>query len=255
MPAILDALRGRMIQREANALDTLAAGARAAARGEAYDARAIEQALVETRQTVADFEAAVEVARQRTAWLSAFDKLASATAKVGKLEGAAATEKARFEAARQAFIEKAGAIDADLAAARSTQDKGRQARDRLLDPGGVPGSIGEKYRAAVAEAEAANQTLADAERSLSEVVERVKSEERWIKQLTGEAETELRGDRIFVTKPAPSEDSRRIEEHRAALARALRRKADAEAQLTEAERAAARAARAVEALVPEVLKA
>jgi hypothetical protein len=106
MVALLDALRGRVKQREGNALDTIAAAARAAARGETYDVGAIEKALAETRQTPGDFERAVELARKRLAWLADFEKLASATTKVTKLESTAEAEKAKFEAARRAFMER-----------------------------------------------------------------------------------------------------------------------------------------------------
>jgi hypothetical protein len=255
MVAILDALRGRVKQREGNALDTIAAAARAAARGETYDVGAIEKALAETRQTPGDFERAVELARKRLAWLADFEKLASATTKVTKLESTAEAEKAKFEAARRAFMEKADALDADLRTARTLRDKGSQARDQLLDPRDVPGTIGEKYREAVAEKEAADVMLEGAARDLREIVAKVKSEEGWIKQLTAEDEKELRPDRIFTKSAKPPEESYKVEDHRRALARAQRRRAEAEAQLTEAEKIAARAARAVEAIISDVLKA
>jgi hypothetical protein len=254
MPAILDALRGRMKQREENALDTFAAAARAAARGEAYDVAAIERAIVELGKTPAEFEAAVAVARKRVAWLADVDKLSAATAKVNKLEASAATEKAKFEAARRAFIEKAEAIDADLAAARATQDRGRDARTNLLDPRGVPGTIGHKYREAVAEAEAATATLVEAQRTLREVRQRVKSEREWIASLTGEDAKEIRPRLIVTTKAEPGQENPKLEEHRLYLARALRRQTEAEARLTEAEKAAAAATRTVDSLAGEVLK-
>lgn len=255
MPALLDALRGRMKQREGNALDTFAAGARAAARGESYDVAAIERALVELGKSTADFEAAVELASNRAAWLADFEKLASASAKVNKLEAAATAEQTKFEAARRAFMEKAEAIDADLAIARKMREKGTDARGRLLDPREVPGTIGDKYRAAVAEADAATNKLESVQRSLREILARVKSEREWIADLTGEKEKQLQPDRIFVKSADQPGENPKIEEHRIYLARALRRQAEAEAQLTEAEKVAAAATRAVDALAAEVLKA
>lgn len=254
MVAILDALRGRVRQRENNALDTIAAAARAAARGETYDVGAIEKALAETRQTTADFEHAVELARKRLAWLADYGKLASATTKVAKLESSAEAEKAKFEAARRAFMEKAESLDADLRTARTLRDKGNQARGQLLDPRVVPGSIGEKYRDAVAEHEAAVQVLDGARRSLREIVEKVKSEEGWIKQLTADDEKQLHPDRIMIKSPPYPGETSKLEQHRLALARAERRRAEAEAQLAEAEKSVDRAARAVESLVGDVLK-
>lgn len=255
MPALLDALRGRMKQRESNALDTITAGARAAARGESYDVAAIERALTELGKTTGDFEAAVEVARKRVAWLADFDKLAAATTRVSKLEASAAAEQAKFEAARRSFMEKAEALDADLATARKSRERGRDARSNLLDPRGVPGTIGDKYRAAVAEAEAAEATLGTAQRALREILARVKSEREWIAHLSGESVKELRPDRILTKSAEPRGENPKLEEHRLYLARALRRQAEAEAQLTEAEKAAAATARVVDALAGDVLKA
>jgi hypothetical protein len=256
MPALLDALRGRMKQREANAIDTIAAAARAAARGESYDIGATEKALIETGMSVDDFEAAVERARRRLAWLDDFEKFATATNKVAKLEAAVEAEKAKFEAARKAFHEKGSALDADLATYRTARDKGREARDRLLDPRDVPGTIGEKYRQAVAEAEAAASALERAQAAVREQAARVKSENEWIAQLTGEREKQMKPDRIMLRpNDAPEGDSYRIQKHRNDLARAQRRKAEAEAQVIEAEKTAARTRRAVDALLPEVLNA
>jgi hypothetical protein len=255
MPALLDALRGRIKQREGNALDTFAAAARAAARGEAYDVAAIERALVELGKTTADFEVAVELASKRAAWLAEFEKLSSATAKVNKLEAAATAEQTKFEAARRAFMEKAEAIDADLATARSMRDRGIDARSKLLDPRDVPGAIGDKYREAVAEAQAAASDLQRAQSNLREIRARVKSEKEWIEQLSGGPVKQLQPP-LLVVKPAEAaHEHPKLEEHRLYLARALRRQGEAEAQLTEAEKVAAAASRAVDALAAEVLKA
>lgn len=256
MPALLDALRGRMKQRNQNAIDTIASAARAAARGERSDPGAVEKALQDTGMTMADFEDAVEQATRRKEWLANFEKLANATAKVKKLEAAAQAEQTKFEATRAAFIERAEAIDADLRTHRQTRDAGQLARDRLLDPRSVPGSIGQRYREAVAEAEAMQSEADRARNALREQADRVKSEQAWIEQIAGEQERTLKPDRILTRGGRPDpDDSYRLQDHRNALQRAQRRKAEAEAQLTEAERNAARARRAVDELIPEVLNA
>lgn len=255
MAALLDALRGRMATREANALDTIAAGARAAARGETYDAGAVEKAMADTGTTLVDFERAVEVASKRRAWLADFDRLVAATAKVGKLEAAAAAEKAKFEAAHKAFIERANAIDAELAVHRAAQDKGQEARGNLLDPRHVPGLIGDKYRAAVHDAEEAAAALDRAQRDVREQAARIKSETEWIADLTGEGTgpKQIKPSALLGGQ-AERGESPRVQEHRTFLARAMRRKAEADAALVEAEKVAARCRKAVEALVPEVIK-
>lgn len=257
MVAILDALRGRLAQREANALDVIAAGARAAARGETYDTGALERALTETGKTLADFQRAVDVARKRCAWLADFDALAAASAKVKKLETAAAAEQSKMEAARAAFFERAAAIDAELKIHRTACDKGNVARGNLLDPRDVPaGTVGDKYRAAVSDFEAAQAEVDRTQREVKEQANRIRSEHEWIKQLSGDNnEPKLIKPSALpmVGSPQPDE-SQQLQDHRRALARAERRKAEAEAALTEAEKEAARYRKAVDALIPEVLK-
>jgi chromosome segregation ATPase len=243
-----------MKQREFNAHDTVAAAARAAARGEGYDVGAIETALVEARLSMEDFEKAVEIAGKRSAWLRDFEKLATMTNKVTKVEAAIAAEQARFEEQRRAFMQKAEALDAERAAAQTARDAGKNARDQLLDPRLVPGTIGEKYRQAVAEADAADEAVAEVERQLREFDRRIKSEEEWIVQLAGKPEKSLL-NYLPIKPPEAAGESYKLEEHRTALVRNQRRKAEAEAQLVEVKKAATKARKAVEALVPDVLKA
>lgn len=255
MPAILEALRGRMIQREANAIDTVVAGARAAVRGESFDVGSLEKALADTGKTMADFEEIVDQARQRRAWLADFDKLASVTSKVKKLEAAAAAEREKFEAAHAAFIERSNAIDSELAIYRTAKEKGEVARSGLLDPRAVPGTVGEKYREALAESDAAASAVERARREIREQSERVKSEEGWITQLTGEETQDIKPVRLLKGDHPAEAESFRLQDHRLALARAQRRKEAAEAELVEAEKAAAKARKALDAIIPEVLKA
>jgi hypothetical protein len=254
MAALLDALRGRMKQRELNAIDTVAAAARAAARGQTYDVGAIENALIEARLSMDDFEAAVAIAGKRIAWLADFEKLANASNKFKKAEAAIAAEQAKFEDAKRAFMQKFEALDSDLANARGARDAGERARGSLLDPANVPGTIGDRYRSAVAEAEASEAAVEDAMRKMREVNQRIKSEEGWIVQLTGEKAETIRPF-IAIKRPEEPAETQKIEEHRKALARAHRRKEEVEATLKAAEQAAAKAKKAVEDLIPEVLKA
>jgi hypothetical protein len=252
---ILETLRGRIQQRQMNATDTIATAARAAASGASCDVGAVEKALEQSGQSATDFEAAVEQARRRVAWLADFDKGNSATSKIKKLETAATAERTKFEAARAAFLSRAEAIDAELRTLREVHDRGQRAQENLLDARGVPGTLGERYREAVEELDAANVAVGDANRALREINDRARSEQRWIDQLTGEQAQQVKPDRIFLRGNEPTGgESHRIEEHRTALARAQRRKVEAEAVLTEAEKNADRARRAVDALLPEVLK-
>jgi hypothetical protein len=243
-----------MKQRELNAIDTVAAAARAAARGEGYDVGSIESALIEARLSMDDFEKAVETARKRSAWLRDFEKLAIATNKLTKAEAAVAAEQAKFEDVRKAFMNKIEALDADRAEAQMARDAGESAKGQLLDPRFVPGTIGDQYRQAVAEAEVADEAVAVIRRQLREFDQRIKSEEEWLVQLVGEQPKQL-SPLTALLQTAPAAESFKAQDHRNALNRARRRKAEAEDQLVEAEKAAAKAKKAVEALVPDVLKA
>lgn len=255
MPTILEALRGRIQQRQFNALDTVAAGAKAAARGERYDVLSIEKALLEAGMTMADFEKAVERAGQRAAWLSDFEQLANASAKAKKLEASLEAERSRFEATRAAYFEKSQALESQLREVQTIHGKARAAHDRLLDPREVPGMVGERYRRAVAEAEAANVEQGQAERAVREQQEKIKSELGWIAQLKSEEEEMVRPSPLPLAALKPKDESPRMEQHRLALARADRRKAEAEKVLAEAEKRATLARKAVDALVAEVLQA
>jgi len=146
------------------------------------------------------------------------------------------------------------AHDPVAAAAQTARDAGKNARDQLLDPRLVPGTIGEKYRQAVAEADAADEAVAEVERQLREFDRRIKSEEEWIVQLAGKPEKSLL-NYLPIKPPEATGESYKLEEHRTALVRNERRKVEAEAQLVEVKKAATKARKAVEALVPDVLKA
>jgi chromosome segregation ATPase len=118
----------------------------------------------------------------------------------------------------------------------------------------VPGTIGEKYRQAVDDARAAEEAVGDVERQLREINERMRSAEDWIVQLVGEAQQAI-GPFTHLRRQNDGEESMKLQDHRKALARSQREKAEAEGQLAEAQKAVVKAKKAVEALVPEVLKA
>lgn len=256
MASVLDSLRVRMTQRSLNAVDTVAAAARAAARNERYDIHALETAMDQAGITMPEFEQAVATARQRAAWMADFEKLAVASGKVAKLEASATAEKVKFEAARTAFLERAAAIDAELKTQSKIRDRAREARNQLLDPALVPGTIGGQYREAVAAADAADLAVAEARTALREQNERVKNAEGFIAQILAQQAGELKPAQIFLKGEQPSGDeSYRLQECRKTLARAQRRQAEAQSHLAEAEDRAALARKVVEQLVPEVLKA
>jgi hypothetical protein len=252
--SFLDVLRGRMAQRQSNAFDSLADAARAVADDRAADSGAVETALVETRQTVADFEQLVEMARHRSQWRKSLEQLASASGKVQKLESKLAAEEQHRAEVLRASDERLSALRQELGAATITKQRGELAKARLTDPKTVPGSIGEAYRQAVEEHRLAEVEVEQCRRRLKEARERIKSEEGWVEQLKGSEPGQL-----ALLKPAPQwsegSSSGRLEEHQLALKRWQRRGTEAEDALKQAEATLAKAEKAVEQLLPKVVAA
>lgn len=254
MGSFLDVLRGRMAQRQSSAYDTLAASARAVAEDKAADSGAVEAALVETRQTVADFEQLVETARQRSQWRKHFDQLSSASGKVAKLEARVAAEEQHRDEVLRATGEKLHALRQELETASTMKSQGEEAKARLLEPKGVPGSVGEAYRQAVEEQHLADVQAAQCRRQLREAQERVKSEEGWILQLKG-SEPLKPAMTYGGQRTAEGSSSVRLQEHELALKRWQRRVAEAEEELKRAEAVFAKAEKAVQQMLPQVVTA
>lgn len=257
MAAILDALRGRLRQREATSIDTLAAAARAAARGESYDVTQIEAALIDTRQTATDFEAAVAIARQRQTWLKQFEQLATATTRAEKLEAAIQVEEEKLAEIRRAAIVRCDALRAELATHGARRDQGRDARESLLRPAGVPGTIGEQWRAAVEARDTAEVQRETTKRLLRETRDKGRLAESWIEQIIGEADKTLATtifDRIAGRKLA-GDQANRVEQHTLALKRAQRGIAELEQRLAGDEKTLTQTQKAVDDLASQVVKA
>lgn len=256
MPAILDTLMGRARQRELNAVDLIAAAARAAAADKTYDVGALEAALREAGQTISDFESAVDKARQRAIWLRQFDGLATAANRAAKLEAAIKADEDKLDDMRQAMIARCDKIRSELAVVSANREAGERAKQELLNPGNVPGIIGAKWRDAVAARDQAEQAVEAAQRELREASDRVRSEQRWIEQLTGGPVKTFALPKLLKTDDERSMpvDTSKVEEHRRALARASRRVAEIEVRLTDEQKALAVAKKVTDQLAGEVLK-
>lgn len=256
MPAILDLLRGRVKERELHALDHVAEAARAAAAGKTYDVAALEAALEAQEMTVADFEEAVDLAKRRATWLSRFDGLTAATARAKKLEAAIEAEEKRFEEQRVALIARCDKIRGELEVVTKNRDSGTAAKAELLDPSNVPGSVGIRYRDACRELQEAEVAVEVAARKVKEQADRIRHEEGWLAQLGHEQARQLQPDRkISIGGRQDPEETAEVRDHRTALARAQRRKSEADSELAAAEKIAATARRVVADLVPKVLQA
>ena len=178
--AVLDAIRDRETKARTTALDTIAEAAKAAAAGKEVDA--VAAALATLDQTSTDFERAVAKARNRAEWLNSMSKLPAAKSKLSKTQATLDAEADRFIAVRDAWAERATALEADLRAADAVIREGDSARDRLLDPANVLGGLGVRYAAAVKAARDAQIAAGAAEAALREAEAQIARHADWIRE-------------------------------------------------------------------------
>lgn len=172
--SVLELLRGRMAARKNTADETLAAAAKRLAAGESIDHGAVETALVETRQTVDDFEAMVSVATRRREFRAAMDKGPAATTKLEKIQSTAANERAQFEKIQTAWLQRAAELDEQIRTAESIVGRARDAREELVKPANVPEPLRTRLVEAHAALGEAHTTRERLEREMREVRDRLK---------------------------------------------------------------------------------
>lgn len=249
MAALLDALRSRSRQRDLNATDLIAEAARAAAAGKTYDVGALEGALDRSGMSVSEFERAVETARRRAVWLSQFDGLAAATARAKKLEAAVAAEEEKFDEQRQAFQKRVGKIRQELDVVLKNRDAGQAAKQELLNPSAVPGSIGDQYREAVAVRDAAYEVQDGLRRKLREAQSRLRAYEGNVTQTVDS------GKKVLADDHTRAERSRVIDDYERRIKSTQRVIGEIEAELAAADQQVAAAEAEVAKLEPQVLQA
>ena len=230
---ILELLRGRMAERTANNADIIAAAARKTAGGETVDHVALERAMFEERLTLDAFADLVRQAEQRQRWRAAMDRLPAATARRQKATAAIEKERAAFEAVHAAWMERAGELDAEFAAADAIVRAGEEARAQLTRPENVPGAVGEQLAAAVAELEEAERRVEGVGREQREWQQTLATRER----MAADGQGLAAADNARLAKQAE------------------RRVAELAAELVTAQEAAAAAKKTVESLGEKSLKA
>lgn len=243
MPALLDVLRSRARQRELNALDLIVEAARAAASGATYDLAAVEKALQTQGMTLNDFEAAVGKARQRALWLSQFDRLNAATGRVAKLKTAIDAEEERFTQQRLAAAEKVKNLQAELDVYQAACDAGIEARAQLLNPANVPGTVGDRYREAIAARDSMRAIVSKHTAELRDVAASLDVEESYVNKSHKEEKRTIYGNGAAVDHAADQADResrcnnirRRIGEIEKAIATAQRDLAAAESAVKKLE--------------------
>ena len=240
----LDLLRGRLKQRADNHTDTLANAARAHAAGEAVDVGAVETALAATGQTADDFGRLCEIANSRREALASLEKLPAAQSKYRKASDSLAVEQRRYEELRAAYLSKAEALEADVANAEAAIRRAEAARQTLVDPKFVLGSMADRIREALTERDAAEIEAETLRRQLREQREKLRLETAWLDQLAGGDEKKLASWFPVTKEPV----SPRVDEHLLYKKRAERRISEIEPPLREAEERLDRARRSLVAL-------
>jgi uncharacterized protein (DUF1778 family) len=238
--SVLELLRGRMAARKTTADETLAAAAKRLAAGESIDHGAVETALVETRQTVDEFETMVATANRRRELRAALDKGPAANTKLEKLQTTAAHERAQFEKIQTAWFERAAELDGQIRAAETIVGRARDAREELVKPASVPEPVRTRLVEAHAALEEAHTKRSALEHEVKEVRDRLKQRNEFADHYRELNTAGLHGTaEDYETLAKRCE--RRLAELQPELDEALAAVADAEKELAAAESVAVKA--------------
>jgi chromosome segregation ATPase len=253
MTSLLDRITGRREQRIDNALDRLAQAARDAATGKAVDDGDVEAALHELGKPVEFFDELVATADRRRLAGLALEKLGNATTKARRLADTIATERHKYEQAREAYLARMAALERDKADADEVVRRANVARGELLAARNVIGSLRDRYEEALAERQSASEAVADVAREVKRQTDRVTECDRWLASIRRKHETEITPPAV-MKRPESAALANELEPHKVAKKRAQRRLDELTPQLRDAEERNERAERAVVVLELEILK-
>ncbi len=255
MSAILELLGRQRQQRVGTADDILAAAARDHAAGKAIDLEAVDRALHELSMPLEHFSELCRIATLRREAGAALEKLGTATTKQRRIDDAIEAERRKHEEQRKTYLDRIAALEADKQAIDATVAKAHQARETLLVPSNVLGSVRQRYEDALAERHEALLTVEQLRRELRQYREKLREADRWIESITQSADKEIMPTGLAKRSPQlPEPVTRQIEPHELDKKRAQRRITETEPQLREAEDVLDRAERAVVAIELEILK-
>lgn len=232
---VLEMLRARVRERVLNADELLATAANRVAADEVVDHGAVEAALTSTGKSVDDFERMVDLFRRRRQWHTTLDRRAAATTRLGKARAAAEREREQFETIRRQWLERAAELDAEITSAQHIVDAGNTAEHELVQPANVPAPLDAQLTEARATLEAATARVQSIGRELREVRANEKTQTEWAEHKSS----------LNLSTPAGDAD-----DHRRRAARAARRAAELDTELSTAqaeEKAAAAALKRLEA--------
>lgn len=238
---VFDALAGKRRQRTQTSHQAIEAAAKAIAAGQAADVAALEQDLHTTGMTIDEFRALCETFAARVKKFAELDALGAARRRVEKLEKDIEAANKLHAEATERYQQRHAALRAEAAEAGGIVAVGQAAKEWLLDPKNCLPSLRDGYAEALANEEAAQVAVGDAEREVRRLTDEIRSEAGWLEQLLGDDAREIHPPEMTITA---SGRDRLTAARREKFDDHARRKTRLEAQLVEANKAveAARAA-------------
>lgn len=176
---VLEVLRSRASRRHESTAEAVWAAAKRLAAGESADPAGIESAMAETGMTIEGFDELVELAKKRRDWFDAVDRATPARVKRDKLLMTAAAERESYEQTRRRWLERAEALDAEIATLNRVVRAGDDARDALCTPSHLPPAAAEKLNDAIAEHQAALGRVESLQRQVNEQRE-IRERRTWL---------------------------------------------------------------------------
>lgn len=255
MTAILELLGRQRQRRVGTAADTLAAAARDHAAGKSVDVESVDKALHEISMPPEHFGELCRIATIRRDAGAALEKLGTATTKQRRISDTMEAEQRKHEEIRKAYLDRMAALEAEKKLIDEIVAKAQAARETLLEPVNVLGSLRQRYEEALADRQQANEAVERLRRELREHQSKHKEAERWIASIAASVDREIRPVTLgSTTRALPDSVARQLEPHELAKKRNQRRIEETEPQLREAEDVLDRAERAVVAVELEILK-
>lgn len=165
---MLDVLRSRASRRHESAAEAIWAAAKRIAAGESADPASVETAMAETGTTLDSFDELVDLAAKRREWFVTVDRATPARQKLGKVTATAAAEKEAFEETRRRWLERAHALDAEIAVLERTIRAGDEAAAALCLPANLPPASAARVGQALDDQQAAADQVGQIRRALAE---------------------------------------------------------------------------------------
>jgi hypothetical protein len=235
---VFDSLAGRMRQRKANAHERIETAAKQIAAGQSVDVGGLEDALFTAGMTLDDFRGLCDLFAARVEKLALLDTLGAARKKVEKIDrDIEAANKTHAEAVDN-YRRRYMTLRAEADQAGAAVEAARNAREWILALENCPPSIRHDYQAALEAEQAATSAVGQAERTVRELTDEIRSEQGWLDQLAQQDAVELHPPELTITKAGRDRmagaRAAKYDEHAARKKRLENRLADATKAVDEA---------------------